>query len=118
MTNFGDLVKEDSVFLVCLGPLTWDIHALKILDAKFGLNDVKLILENEGWSGYYPKNLCSARTGFIWSDKEEALKYALGTVKKEREYLNRTIDDLISKYDKLEKFIEKYGNERLLDEKI
>lgn len=108
MKKFGDLKKGDNVFLVMLGPEKWIIHTYKILKAELGVSDIKLTLEDEGWSGYYPQNLISARASMIWSDKEKAIKFALEKAKKERDYLNRKIDGMISKYDEIEKFIEKY----------
>lgn len=69
---------------------------------------MKLILEDESKSGYYPRNLISARENTIWSDREVALKFALEKVKKDRDYLSEKIDNLISKYDKIEEFIKRY----------
>ena len=110
MKKFGDLKKEDNVFLVMLGPRKWIIHTLKILRIEYGVNDdIKIALNNEAWSGYYPRDLVSARADTIWSDREEALKFALEKTKKERDYLSRKIDEMISKYDEIEKFIEKYA---------
>jgi len=108
MKKFGDLKKGDNVFLVMLGPKKWIIHTHKVLKAELGVSDIKLTLEDEGWSGYYPKNLISARASMIWSDKEKALQFALEKAKKEQDYLNRKIDQMISKYDEIEKFIDKY----------
>ena len=68
-----------------------------------GANDIKLTLEDEGWSGYYPKNLIRARASMIWSDKEKAFLFALEKAKKEQDYLNRKIDGMISVYDEIEK---------------
>lgn len=108
MKKFGDLKKGDNVFLVMLGPKKWIIHTHKVLKAELGVSDIKLTLEDEGWSGYYPKNLISARASMIWSDKEKAFQFALEKAKKEQDYLNRKIDGMISKYDEIEKFIKKY----------
>jgi hypothetical protein len=44
----------------------------------------------------------------LWSDKEEALSYALERAKKERDYLLNKIDEMISRYDTIEKFIKDY----------
>ena len=108
MKKFGDLVKGDSVFVVHLGPKVWIIHTYKVLEVISTLSDLKITLEDSGWSGYYPRDLVSARADTIWSDREEALKFALEKTKKERDYLSRKIDEMISKYDEIEKFIEKY----------
>ena len=108
MKKFGDLIKGDSVYILMLGPKKWIIHTYKVLEVISTLSDIKLTLEDEGWSGYYPRDLVSARADTIWSDREEALKFALEKTKKERDYLNRKIDEMISKYDEIEKFIEKY----------
>lgn len=108
MKKFGDLKKGDNIFLVISGPEKWIIHTYKVLKAELGESDIKLTLEDENWSGYYPKNLISARSSMLWSDKEEAFQFALEKAKKERDYLNRKIDEMISRYDEIEKFIEKY----------
>ena len=108
MKKFGDLKKGDNVFLVMLGPEKWIIHTYKVLKAELGESDIKLTLEDENWSGYYPKNLISARASMIWSDKEKAFQFALEKAKKERDYLNRKIDGMISMYDEIEKFINRY----------
>lgn len=108
MKRFCDLKKGDNVFLVMLGPGKWIIHTYKVLKAELGVSDIKLTLEDEGWSGYYPRNLVSARASIIWSDKEKAFQFALENARKERDYLNRKIDEMISEYDEVEKFIEKY----------
>ena len=110
MKKFGDLIKGDNVFLVMLGPEKWIIRTLKVLkaDPEKGIN-IKLTLdEDEGWSCYYPKNLISARASMIWSDKEKAFQFALEKAKKEQDYLNRKIDEMISVYDEIEKFIDNY----------
>jgi hypothetical protein len=108
MKRFGDLIKGDYVYILMLGPEKWIIHTYKVLKAELGVSDIKLTLEDEGWSGYYPKDLISARSSMIWSDEEKALKFALEKTKKERDYLSRKIDEMISKYDEIEKFIKKY----------
>ena len=108
MKKFGDLIKGDNVFLVMLGPEKWIIHTHKVLKVELRENDIKLTLDDEGWSGYYPKDLISARASIIWSDEEKAFQFALEKAKKERDYLNRKIDGMISVYDEIEKFIEKY----------
>ena len=108
MKRFGDLIKGDYVYILMLGPEKWIIHTYKVLKAELGVSDIKLTLEDEGWSGYYPKNLISARASMIWSDKEKAFQFALEKAKKEQDYLNRKIDGMISVYDKIEKFIDKY----------
>jgi len=109
MKKFGDLKKGDNVFLVILGPRKWIIHTYKVLKAELGISDdIKLTLKDEGWSGHYPKNLISARASMIWSDKEKASQFALEKAKKERDYLSRKIDEMISEYDEIEKFIDKY----------
>lgn len=110
MKKFGDLKKGDSVFLVMLGPEKWIIHTLKVLRTGPGLYDdnIKVDLDNEAWSGYYPKEFISSRNNFLWSDREEAIKFALENARKERDYLNRKIDKMISVYDEIEKLIEKY----------
>ena len=108
MKKFGDLKKGDNVFLVMFGPEKWIIHTYKVLKAELGVSDIKLTLEDEGWSGYYSKNLISARASMIWSDKEKAFQFALEKAKKEQDYLNRKIDGMISVYDEIEKFIGKY----------
>lgn len=108
MKKFSDLRKGDNVYVLMLGPKKWIIHTYKVLKAELGVTDIKLTLEDESWSGYYPKSLISARAGMIWSDKEEALKFAIEKTKKERDYLSRKIDEMISKYDEIEKFIENY----------
>jgi hypothetical protein len=108
MKKFGDLKKGDNVFLVMFGPEKWIIHTYKVLKAELGESDIKLTLEDENWSGHYPKNLISARASMIWSDKEKAFQFALEKAKKERDYLSRKIDEMISKYDEIEKFIDKY----------
>ena len=105
---FGDLKKGDNVFLVMLGPGKWIIHTLKVLRTESGVNDIKVVLDNEAWSGYYPKEFISSRNNFLWSDREEAIKFALENARKERDYLNRKIDEMISEYDEIEKLIEKY----------
>ena len=108
MKKFGDLKKGDNVFLVMLGPRKWIIHTLKVLRTGSGVNDIKVVLNNEAWSGYYPKEFISSRNNFLWSDREEAIKFALENARKERDYLNRKIDEMISEYDEIEKLIEKY----------
>ena len=108
MKRFCDLKKGDNVFKVVLGPDKWVIHTIKVLEAESGVNDIKITLEDEGWSGYYPRNLVSARADTIWSDKEKAFQFALSKAKNEREKLSRKIDEMISVYDEIEKFIEKY----------
>lgn len=108
MKKFGDLVKGDNVFLVMLGPGKWIIHTLNVLRTRSGVNDIKVVLDNEAWSGYYPKEFISSRNNFLWSDRKEAIKFALENARKELDYLNRKIDEMISEYDKIEKLIEKY----------
>lgn len=108
MKRFGDLIKGDYVYILKLGPEKWIINTHKVLKVKLGWSDVKLTLDDEGWSGYYPKGLISARSSMIWSDKEKALSYALEKAEKERDYISRKIDWMISKYDEIEKFIEEY----------
>lgn len=109
MKKFGDLKKGDNVFLLKLGPEKWIIHTYKVLMAEPGIgNDIKLTLDNVSWSGYYPKDTVSARNTQIWSEREEALKYALRKTKKEQDYLSRKIDEMISRYDEIEKFIKEY----------
>ena len=105
MKKFGDLRKGDSVFMVSSD---WVFHSFKVLDIKYGGGgDIKLTLDNAALSGYYPKNQVSSSNS-LWSDKEGALSYALGIAKKERDYLSNKIDEMILKYDKIEKFIGKY----------
>ena len=108
MKRFGDLIKGDYVYILMLGPEKWIIHTYKVLKAELGVSDIKLTLENESWSGYYPKNLISARANIIWSDKEKAFQFSLEKAKKEQDYLTRKIDEMISVYDEIEKFIDKY----------
>ena len=108
MKKFGDLKKGDNVFLVKLGPKEWIIRPLKILEVKPGIVDIKLTLDDVEWSGYYPKGLVSSKNTYIWSDREKALEFALENTKKEQDYLSNKIDKLISRYDEIEKFIEKY----------
>jgi hypothetical protein len=108
MKRSGDLVKGDNVFIVHLSTKNWRIHTYKVLEIISTLNDLKIIFEDGSWSGYYPRDLVSARSDTVWSDREEALKFAIEKTKKERDYLSRKIDEMISKYDEIEKFIEKY----------
>ena len=110
MKKFGDLTKGDNVYIVILGPGSgnWRIRTLKVLSAKSGINYIILSLADSAWSGYYPKDQISARCNILWSDREEAIKFSLEKAKKERNQIAGTIDDLISEYDDIEKFIEKY----------
>jgi hypothetical protein len=103
MKTFGDLKPGDNVFWISSD---WIFHTIEILDVKYGRGDVRLTLANNAWSGYYPKDQVSSR--FLWSDKEEALSYALEKAKIERDYLSNNIDKMISKYDAIEKFIKNY----------
>ena len=103
MKKFVDLKKGDNVFWVSSD---WVFHSFKVLDIKYGI-DVKLTLNNAALSGYYPKNQVSSSNS-LWSDKDEALSYALEKAKKERDYLSNKIDEMILRYDKIEKFIGKY----------
>ncbi len=104
MKTFGDLKPGDNVFLVSSD---WVFLTFKVLDVDIKCGaDIKLILDNAAWSGYYPRNL--VRNRLLWSDKEEALSYALEKAKKGRDYLSNKIDNMISVYDEIEKFIEKY----------
>jgi hypothetical protein len=105
MKTFGDLKPGDNVFWISSD---WIFHTIEILDVIYGRGDVRLTLANNAWSGYYSKEFISSRNNFLWSDREEALKFALEKTKKERDYLSRKIDEMISKYDEIEKFIEKY----------
>ena len=108
MKKFGDLIKGDYVYILMLGPEKWIIHTYKVLEVISTLSDLKITLEDSGWSGYYPRDLVSARASMIWSDKEKAFQFALEKAKKEQDYLNRKIDGMISVYDEIEKFIDKY----------
>ena len=104
MKTFGDLKPGDNVFWISSD---WIFHTIEILDVKYGKEDIRLTLSN-AWSGYYyyPKNQVSC--WFLWSDKEEALSYALEKAKNERDYLSNNIDKMISRYDAIEKFIKDY----------
>ena len=108
MKKFGDLVKGDYVYILMLGPEKWIIHAYKVFKVELGVIDIKLTLEDEGWSGYYSKDLISGRNNFVWSDREEAIKFALENARRKQDYLNRKIDEMISEYDEIEEFIENY----------
>lgn len=108
MKKFGDLKKGDDVFLVMLGPEKWIINTLKVLRTGSGIDNIKVVLDNEAWSGYYPKEFISSRNNSLWSDREEAIKFALENARKVQDYLNRKIDEMISMYDEIEKFIDKY----------
>jgi hypothetical protein len=105
MKTFGDLKPGDNVFWVSSD---WVFHTFKVLDVniKYGSN-VKLTLDNNIWSGYYPKNQVSSGNS-LWSDKEKALSHALEKAKRVRDYYINKIDEMISKYDEIEKFIKKY----------
>lgn len=109
MKTFGDLKPGDNVFWVSSD---WVFHTFKVLDVnvKYGSN-VKLTLDNNIWSGYYPKNQVSSGNSLwssLWSDKEKALSYALEKAKRERDYYINKIDEMISIYDAIEKFIKDY----------
>lgn len=103
MKTFGDLKPGDNVFWVSSD---WVFHTFKVLGIKYG-RDVKLTLDNDDWSGYYPKNQVSSGNS-LWSDKEEALSYALEKAKQMRNYILNKIDKMISIYDAIEKFIDNY----------
>ena len=104
MKTFGDLKPGDNVFWASSD---WIFHTFKVIAVKYDGLDVKLTLDNAAWSGYYPKNQISSSNS-IWSDKEEALSYAIEKAKKERDYLSNKIDEMISRYDTIEKFIRDY----------
>jgi hypothetical protein len=104
MKTFGDLKPGDNVFWISSD---WIFHIFKVLDVKYGVGDVKLTLDNAAWSGYYPNNQISSSNS-LWSDKEEAFSHALERAKKMRDYLSDRIDEMISRYDAIEKFIKNY----------
>lgn len=103
MKTFGDLKPGDNVFWVSPD---WVFHTFKVLDVKYG-RDVKLTLDNAVWSGYYPKNQVSSSNS-LWSDKEKALNYSLEKAKRMKDYLFNRIDEMILRYDAIEKFIKDY----------
>ena len=103
MKTFGDLKPGDKVFWVSSD---WVFHTFKVLDVKYG-RYIKLTINNSAWSGYYPKDQVVSINS-LWSDREEALSYALEKAMKERDYLLNKIDGMISKYDAIEKFIKDY----------
>ena len=103
MKTFGDLKPGDNVFLVSSD---WVFHTFKVLNVKYG-RYVELTLDNAAWSGYYPKDQVSSGNS-LWSDREEALSYALEKAKKEKDYLSNKIDMMISRYDAIENFIKDY----------
>lgn len=111
MKKFGDLKKGDNVFRAIMGPKRWKIYTIKVLDIKsnFPYEDtIILTLDDNTWSGVYPKGLSSNGINHIWTDQEEAINHVLEVAKRKRNELNKTIDNLILEYDEVEKFIEKY----------
>jgi hypothetical protein len=55
MKTFGDLKPGDNVFLV---NSDWVFLTFKVLDVDIKCGaDIKLILDNAAWSGYYQKKI-------------------------------------------------------------